>query len=88
MTQGTTPPEEPSLATYKAMVSKLNGWQLTQELAKRVVIFDRLTEELDQLVLDKGTTNVEEIEMKKATVEMQIEILHRRMNPYNTEDVS
>jgi hypothetical protein len=63
------------------MVSKLNGWQLTQELAKRVETFDRLTEELEGLALDRATSKAEAIEKKKARVEMQIEILQRRTHP-------
>jgi hypothetical protein len=81
MIQAGTPSEEAYAISYKVMVSKLNGWQLIQELAKRVETFDRLTEELEGLALERGTSKAEAIEKKKARVEMQIEILQRRTQP-------
>ena len=81
MIQAETPSEEAYALSYKVMVSKLNGWQLTQELAKRIETFDSLTEELRGLEFDTGTSKAEAIEKKKARVEMQIEILQRRIQP-------
>jgi hypothetical protein len=66
------------LASYKIMVSKLNGWQLNQELAGKLELYDELMDRLAKSKTEsqekRGTT-----ENDKAKVEKEIEILRERM---------
>lgn len=68
---------EAQLLSYKVMVSKLNGWQLNLEYARKVALYDELTEYLAKLRTEKLSER-ETAEKNKSRVERQIEILRER----------
>ena len=74
---------ETHLLSYKVMVSKLNGWQLTQELARKLERYDELTECLAKPRTGSLETR-ETTEKNKAKVEKQIEILRERTRRTNS----
>ncbi|MHB2035407.1 MAG: hypothetical protein ACYCPW_01505 [Nitrososphaerales archaeon] len=71
--------DEPYFLTYSITVSRMNSWQLTEELAKKVDDFDLLNDDLGRFKATRGDSNVEEAEKKIASVVRQIEILRKRM---------
>jgi hypothetical protein len=63
--------------SYRIMVSKLNGWQLEKELARKLELYDELTEYLAK-PRSQSLEKRETTEKDKAKVEKQIEILRER----------
>jgi len=57
----------------------MNGWQLAEELARRLDTFDLLNDDLGKFNTAHGDSNVKEAEKKIARVVRQIEILRQRM---------
>ena len=71
--------DEPYFLTYSNTVSRMNSWQLTEELAKKVDDFDLLNDDLGWFKATRGDSNVGAAEKKIAKVVRQIEILRKRM---------
>jgi archaellum component FlaC len=72
--------EETYLLSYKIMVSKLNGWKLNEELARKLELYDELTEDLGKPEIGRGSLKKkkETTEKSLAKLEKQIEILRER----------
>lgn len=71
--------DEPYFLTYSITVSRMNSWQLTEELAKKVDNFDLLNDDRGRFDATRGDSNAEEADKKIARVVRQIEILRKRM---------
>jgi len=71
--------DESYFLTYSITVSRMNSWQLAEELAKKVDAFDLLNDDLETFSATRGDSNVEDPEKKIARVVRQIEILRKRM---------
>ena len=56
--------DEPYFLTYSTAVSRMNGWQLAEELARRVDTFDLLNDDLGKFNTAHGDSNVKEAEKK------------------------
>jgi len=71
--------DESYFLAYSNTVSRMNSWQLTEELAKKVDDFDLLSDDLEKFKATRGDSSVEDPEKKIARVVRQIEILRKRM---------
>ena len=68
--------DEAYFRSYTIRVSKMNGWELALELARRVERFDRLNDDVERAKINRDSQEIRMAEKMRDREERQIEILH------------